>query len=869
MKNMTRTFLVLVAALLLNGCNSTGTSSDTDNGLSTTPNSPSSNRAPIISGNPPVSVMAGQAYSFTPNATDADGDALTFSISNVPTWASFNVADGTLHGTPLSSDIGIYNSILISVSDASHSVSLAKFSITVSGSQQTGKLINFSNNALTVNEGAIATATVTRSDSSGVTSVLYGTHGVTAVSSTANGDDYQGFDPTLLTFADGETTKLISVQTLDNNQQESTETFEIILTSPSDGYELGVNSVATVTITDNDDTQNQPPSIRGTPATDVTMDNTYSFTPSASDPDGDSLSFSISNQPDWATFNTTTGTLSGTPGVTSVGAYTDIVISVTDGNQSASLPAFNISVTENNHIPLAQADTVSVNQNTNINIDVLANDSGMEDGLTSVILTSKATHGNLQVNADNTIQYIPDIDFYGSDNFTYQITDVDGDSDSAMVSISIKCVTNCVVDGAENTLYVRRGATGNNSGSDWGNAFTKLPDVLERGTTYLIADGNYQNYNFNDPVSGVEQIYIHKATASDHGTDTGWVDSYGDGQSVFGTLNFSTGYYVFDGIVDYGFKALGSYQGLVVNIQASHVQIRHTDIDGNFELTNGYQTNGACTGLNITGTDVTVQYSDIHNIADDAVTVYDSDLVNIIKSKVHNLHACGTDNGCGPCYNGHSDGFELNNTSNLTISANLVYDIKSTAALFTGNWSPTYLRNLTLTNNIFYTPETGLTVYLQYIHGANVYNNIIWGLLQGSRFGGLSIGPEVTGLNLKNNIILSMNFSHTGGVYNATEQDIDYNIYGTLNASEYNLNTHEIIADPQFNNIPLSSDINQHILGGLDISDFMLSQDSPAIDRGYNLPGVVDTDILDNSRPQDGNSDGLLNWDIGPFELSP
>ena len=60
--------------------------------------------------------------------------------------------------------------------------------------------------------------------------------------------------------------------------------------------------------------QNNPPEISGTPSTSVAEGVGYHFTPTASDPDGDNLSFSILNQPTWASFSASTGTLSGTPG---------------------------------------------------------------------------------------------------------------------------------------------------------------------------------------------------------------------------------------------------------------------------------------------------------------------------------------------------------------------------------------------------------------------------------------------------------------------------------------------------------------------------------------------------------------------------
>jgi len=86
------------------------------------------------------------------------------------------------------------------------------------------------------------------------------------------------------------------------------------------------------------------PTIAGSPPLAVTQDVAYSFQPAASDPDGDTLFFSIDNQPSWANFDSMSGILSGTPGVNDVGSYPDIVIRVSDGFDSSSLPSFSIEV---------------------------------------------------------------------------------------------------------------------------------------------------------------------------------------------------------------------------------------------------------------------------------------------------------------------------------------------------------------------------------------------------------------------------------------------------------------------------------------------------------------------------------------------
>ncbi len=87
---------------------------------------------------------------------------------------------------------------------------------------------------------------------------------------------------------------------------------------------------------------NSAPSISGSPVTQVSVGANYSMTPQASDPDGDTLAFSIQNKPAWAQFNTATGQLSGTPNAQATS--NDIVITVSDGKASASLAAFSISV---------------------------------------------------------------------------------------------------------------------------------------------------------------------------------------------------------------------------------------------------------------------------------------------------------------------------------------------------------------------------------------------------------------------------------------------------------------------------------------------------------------------------------------------
>jgi VCBS repeat-containing protein len=90
---------------------------------------------------------------------------------------------------------------------------------------------------------------------------------------------------------------------------------------------------------------NDLPVISGTPATVVTSGTLYTFTPTVSDVDPyDSLTVNATNLPSWMTLDAGTGTISGTPGPGDAGTYSGIVLTVSDGIGTSSLPAFAIVV---------------------------------------------------------------------------------------------------------------------------------------------------------------------------------------------------------------------------------------------------------------------------------------------------------------------------------------------------------------------------------------------------------------------------------------------------------------------------------------------------------------------------------------------
>jgi hypothetical protein len=118
-------------------------------------------------------------------------------------------------------------------------------------------------------------------------------------------------------------------------------TFANIQISATDAGGSGHLAAFSVTVSALPDT---PPVLSGTPASSVAAGKPYSFQPTAVDPNGLRLSFVISNPPSWASFNTATGLLSGTPATSNVGTYSNIVITAYDGYYKGVLPAFKIVV---------------------------------------------------------------------------------------------------------------------------------------------------------------------------------------------------------------------------------------------------------------------------------------------------------------------------------------------------------------------------------------------------------------------------------------------------------------------------------------------------------------------------------------------
>jgi hypothetical protein len=270
------------------------------------------NHVPTFSGTPASQASVGQVYRFAPSVQDADGDKLSFVVKNRPAWLTFSYQAGSLSGTP--SRTGTYSNIEIFVKDTHSTRSLGRFSITVTSANTAPKISGAA--VTTATEGLAYSFQPSATDAEG----------------NALGFSIQN-KPVWASFSTS-TGRLSGTPTAG--------TYSSIVISVSDGKLAASLPAFGIAVA----AGNSAPKISGTPSTSLNANSLYSFQPTATDANGDALTFSIANKPSWATFSTTTGKLSGTPDAASVGTYSNVVVSVSDGKVSASLPAFSIAVNQ-------------------------------------------------------------------------------------------------------------------------------------------------------------------------------------------------------------------------------------------------------------------------------------------------------------------------------------------------------------------------------------------------------------------------------------------------------------------------------------------------------------------------------------------
>ena len=439
------------------------------------------NRAPVLAAIGDRSVDEAATLSFTVSATDEDGDTLTYSASGLPTGATFDAGTRTFSWTPGYDDAGAYTGVVFYVTDGEETQTET---ITVSVDNVNRAPVLAAIGDRSVDEGSTLNFTLSATDADGDT-LTY------AASNLPPG---AAFDPGKREFD----------WTPDYDQAGAHA--GIVFTVTDDGTPSRDDS-ETITITVGN--VNRAPVLGAVGEKTVNEGTTLAFTVSATDDDGDTLTYSASNLPAGAAFDPATRAFSWTPGFAQAATYEGVVFTVNDGTDADS-ESISIKVYNVNRPPvLAAIGDRSVGERATLSFTLSATDA---DGETLGYTTSELPTGATFDADTRTFSWTPAQGQAGTyAGLVFSVTDgIDTDSETITITVRKSGPTDFNGDGQADILWHHQTT---------GELYTWMLDgTVTTGGSYLtpksFADTKWQIRGLAD-FSGdgkVDVLWHHQAT---------------------------------------------------------------------------------------------------------------------------------------------------------------------------------------------------------------------------------------------------------------------------------------------------------------------------------------------------------------------
>ncbi|TMP45179.1 hypothetical protein CWB96_03920 [Pseudoalteromonas citrea] len=365
------------------------------------------NDAPVISGNPVVTIDQDVNYDFVASVTDVDvGDTHIFSILNKPSWATFDSTLGRLTGTPKNEHVGQHSGIVISATDAKGlSHSLNSFTITVENV----------NDAPTIS--GVATTTINEKSS----------YSFTPVANDIDTDDELTFSivnkPEWADF-NAKTGELSGIA--EKGKYES-----IVISVQDKLLEKASLSAFTIDVAD----VNFAPTVSA--IGNISVDEGAQFTSKvvATDIDVDTLTYALVNAPSWVNINTLSGGLTFTPFEKDIGIYTNLAIDVSDGIVTTRSNEFSVTVNNVQHFPDVSISNVVMDEDTSTSLAIQVRDNDSEQ-THSVSIATQPKKGAIWLDETQVtsgqrfspeqfsqLKYRPNLNYNGQDSLVLSITD--------------------------------------------------------------------------------------------------------------------------------------------------------------------------------------------------------------------------------------------------------------------------------------------------------------------------------------------------------------------------------------------------------------------------------------------------------------
>lgn len=159
----------------------------------------------------------------------------------------------------------------------------------------------------------------------------------------------------------------------------------------------------------------------------------------ATDVDGDSLTYNIVTPPAHGNLSGTAPDVTYTPNANYYG-LDSFTFKANDGTVDSNIATVTITVGAVNDAPVAYDEAYYTNKNTALIVNVpgvLGNDCDVEGDLLSATLVSNVSHGTITLNANGSFIYTPSKRYTGKDSFTYYAEDGNASSNLATVIIGV------------------------------------------------------------------------------------------------------------------------------------------------------------------------------------------------------------------------------------------------------------------------------------------------------------------------------------------------------------------------------------------------------------------------------------------------
>jgi len=404
------------------------------------------NTPPVITENTPQPLEMSEDGEFplpTLTATDADGDTLTWSLHTQAQHGTASIGGTGAHPTTITytptADYFGPDSFTVQVSDGVGGEDTTVVTVSISPINDAPVITENTPEPVEMSEDGVPNGftppTLVATDIDGDT-----LHWSVVAPGPVHGDASftTDTDPTSLTY------------TPDENYFGSDE-FTVIVNDNHGGEDTTVVSVSILPVDD------APVALDG--SITVMEDTLGSGTLHATDIEEDPLSFSIAEQGTIGTAvitNASTGEYTFTP-VANANGTDEFTFIASDGSKLSNIATITVTITAVGDQPVARDDYYQTPEDTPLTViapGVLSYDFDVDgDTITASLLTgpSHAAAGSFTLNADGSFAYTPELNYFGTDHFTYQVSDGNGGTDTATVFITITAINDAPV--AQNDYY--------------------------------------------------------------------------------------------------------------------------------------------------------------------------------------------------------------------------------------------------------------------------------------------------------------------------------------------------------------------------------------------------------------------------------